>query len=281
MIRLPNIYPGKAVLEQLERWQSEVSGNAFYAQKELAEKLFNKFSNKRNSDKEVFVAIKQSLSEMCAGAQRCVYCEDSAGTQIDHVYPKSLYPELVFSWPNYVFACGDCNTKYKRGRFAVFVADEIDYHELPSAVFPKDNPMPAAPIAFIDPRNEDPMAFAVLDIANTFKFTPMPQLSTVGERKFRYTYEVVLKLNGAERELLREAREEAFGDFKARFIEYDRQKKSGASQDKLDKLVAGIQKKNHITVWREMQRWHINGWLLKAYPELAALFEEHPAALAW
>ena len=33
---------------------------------------------------------------MCAGAKRCMYCEDSAADEVEHHLPKNLYPEFVF-----------------------------------------------------------------------------------------------------------------------------------------------------------------------------------------
>ncbi len=44
-------------------------------------------------------------------------------------------------------------------------------------------------------------------------------------------------------------------------------------------MITGIQKKNHPTVWREMQRWHNNGWLAQVDTELNDLFIANPEAL--
>ena len=46
-------------------------------------------------------------------------------------------------------------------------------------------------------------------------------------------------------------------------------------------MITGIQKKNHPTVWREMQRWHNNGWLAQVDTELNDLFIANPEALTW
>lgn len=46
---------------------------------------------------------------------KCVFCEgftDSTGyMNVEHFYPKSLYPKFTFHWPNLVPACGRCNSK--------------------------------------------------------------------------------------------------------------------------------------------------------------------------
>jgi hypothetical protein len=70
-----------------------------------------------------FERIRAVLCEMCFGPRRCVYCEDSASTQIEHVRPKSLYPEATFSWENLLPACSGCNGP-KNNRFAIFVPEE-------------------------------------------------------------------------------------------------------------------------------------------------------------
>lgn len=39
----------------------------------------------------------------------CGYCEEATDGQVDHFRPKSKFPKLVYAWPNWVFACPDCN----------------------------------------------------------------------------------------------------------------------------------------------------------------------------
>ena len=39
----------------------------------------------------------------------CAYCEESTPGEVDHFRPKSKYPDLVYSWSNWLFACHDCN----------------------------------------------------------------------------------------------------------------------------------------------------------------------------
>lgn len=40
----------------------------------------------------------------------CGYCEEISRGEIDHFRPKSRFPELVYEWSNWVFACHDCNS---------------------------------------------------------------------------------------------------------------------------------------------------------------------------
>ena len=39
----------------------------------------------------------------------CAYCENRCRGEVDHFRPKSRYPNLVYSWDNWLFACHDCN----------------------------------------------------------------------------------------------------------------------------------------------------------------------------
>ena len=39
----------------------------------------------------------------------CAYCEEICRGEVDHFRPKSRYPDLVYSWSNWLFACHDCN----------------------------------------------------------------------------------------------------------------------------------------------------------------------------
>ena len=55
--------------------------------------------------------IKEAL--FASSYQKCGYCEcntaEGGYTQIVHYKPKSLYPELVFEWKNFVPSCAQCN----------------------------------------------------------------------------------------------------------------------------------------------------------------------------
>ena len=39
----------------------------------------------------------------------CGYCERNCRGEVDHFRPKSLFPESVYDWGNWIFACHDCN----------------------------------------------------------------------------------------------------------------------------------------------------------------------------
>ena len=97
--RLPAAHERK-----LEEYQSDVDGKGTY-EKRVAEgkRLFKSRNSKRNG---TFKAVRKTLSVMCRGPRRCMYCEDSAADEVEHFRPKDLYPEAVFVWMNYLYACG-------------------------------------------------------------------------------------------------------------------------------------------------------------------------------
>ena len=114
-----------------------------------------------------------------------------------------------------------------------------------------------------------------------FKFVVKPNLDAENKQKAEYTFFTVLNLNESPREFLREAREEAYEDYKARFEKYNNEKKGDNDQTKLSRMIQGIKRKQHPTVWKEMQRYYQEGWLEGIDEELHNLFEESPEALDW
>ena len=68
------------------------------ARKAKAERLWK---NKRGA---AWDEIRETLRAMASGRQRCMYCEDSEGTDIEHFYPKATYPQYAFDWDNYLLA---------------------------------------------------------------------------------------------------------------------------------------------------------------------------------
>ena len=62
--------------------------------------------------KTVFATLK----EMMGTRERCMYCLDSHGTDIEHFWPKTPYPEKMFVWPNLLLCCTECG-RLKGDRF--------------------------------------------------------------------------------------------------------------------------------------------------------------------
>ncbi len=49
------------------------------------------------------------LRQMAGSRERCMFCEDSRGADIEHFWPRFSYPNKVFSWANMLLACAPCN----------------------------------------------------------------------------------------------------------------------------------------------------------------------------
>jgi hypothetical protein len=63
--------------------------------------------------------LRQLLDGMASGIGRCMYCGDSAGTDIDHFAPLFFAPQRAFAWPNHLLACSYCNSHAKREQFPI------------------------------------------------------------------------------------------------------------------------------------------------------------------
>jgi uncharacterized protein (TIGR02646 family) len=71
----------------------------------------------KQQSNRAFQEIRETLAAMASGLARCMYCEDSQGTDIDHFRPRRRYPEQAFDWSNYLLACSHCNSNQKRDQF--------------------------------------------------------------------------------------------------------------------------------------------------------------------
>jgi len=206
-----------------------------------------------------------------AGACRCAYCEDSAADEVEHIRPKDLYPQVVFAWGNYIYACGPCNGP-KGSHFAVFVEGTVGPVEVarkPKA--PIVPPLGGAP-ALIEPRIEDATKLMFLDLRETYFFIPLAAKGTRDHARADYTIRT-LGLN--IRPLLPRARRQAFLAYVAHVRHYQRERDNKAATARLVQLREVVQQYQHPTVWREMQRQR------EKLPELQALFADVPEAADW
>ncbi|MFI9106654.1 HNH endonuclease [Streptomyces fildesensis] len=72
--------------------------------------------------RHVHSALGKTLAAMAPGLDRCMYCGDSQGTDIDHFEPMSRAPLRTFDWNNHLLACSLCNSHTKRDLFPVDAA---------------------------------------------------------------------------------------------------------------------------------------------------------------
>ncbi|MGP3691256.1 hypothetical protein ACTVZO_42465 [Streptomyces sp. IBSNAI002] len=89
--------------------------------------------------------VRGLLRQMAAGVERCMYCEDNQGTDIDHFQPIADDPLRAFDWLNHLLACSHCNSNTKGHKY------------------PRDD---AGACLLIDPTVEDPAAHLVLFLAS-------------------------------------------------------------------------------------------------------------------
>ena len=54
-----------------------------------------------------WTGFKCDLERVFAGL--CAYCENACRGEVDHFQPKSIFPELVYDWANWLLSCYDCN----------------------------------------------------------------------------------------------------------------------------------------------------------------------------
>lgn len=271
MIQLQNKILSNRAKGQLKKYQQKVLKQPNYEAKVLEAKRVWDGASKQN---KTFLEIKQKLTEICSGSQRCCYCEDAPADEIEHIAPKSIYPLLCFSWSNYLYACGPCNGP-KNNQFAIYLDLDGSYKDItpPKLRTVYINPPSGSPV-LIDPRKENPLDFIILDIqGGTFRFIPLSndQTSKYYERA-KYTI-CVLRLN--KRDYLVNSRKTAFGSYQARLKVYIAEKQSGKTKKHLQKLIEGIQTERHLTVFKEMQRQYVEFGLFKD------LFDPIPEALSW
>jgi 5-methylcytosine-specific restriction endonuclease McrA len=236
----------------------------------------SKTSTKAKAD--TFQIIRQTLSLMCVGTVRCAYCEDSLADEVEHIRPKNFFPQFVFKWGNYLFACGPCNSP-KGNRYGVLTHDTVE--EFIRAPRGPVTPPPTGPAALIDPRTEDPLDFFELDLGGTtpdgvevpgtFEFFPNDAADPGAQARAKFSIEVL----GLNREVMRVARENAFGGFRARLREYVEERQNGASSRRLEGLRDDLLSTPHLTVFAEMRRQQ------DYLPEIRALFDHAPEAKRW
>ena len=256
-----------AAQQKLREWQKAITDEPDFAQRVALGKT--QFSSRNNPDNATFRAVRETLVLMCAGARRCNYCEDSVADEVEHLWPKDLYPELVFAWLNYLYACGACNLR-KNNKFAVF---ETATGQLLVVRRPTGAPVvspPAGKPVFLDPRKDDGLAMLDLDL-QTGIFLPAGTAATKKFQRAKFTIDT-LDLN---REPLPTARTGAYRHYRGQLRDYVALRAAGAPVNEMNDLINFVKGMEHPTVWAEMKRQ-------RAFiPRLTELFTQAPEALNW
>jgi uncharacterized protein (TIGR02646 family) len=235
---------------------------------------------------------------MCVGVEICVYCENNEATDIEHIYPKKLYPEKAFNWENYVLACNKCNSHHKSDKFKIFNPKDsatVEDITLPRGTYSQPTNDDAL---FINQRIDDPLDLIELDLLNqTFVFVERSQQGTREYEKASFTIDL-LGLN--TRGSLVAARKQAVRFFINRLETYvsaknatdfqelkdavdddevgslDDTKSFGQEKQRmLDAIKKDILEGSHPTVWKELIRQRVN------LPKTNGLLTDAPEALNW
>lgn len=290
MIQLVSKSLSKETQNQLDALQVLVNTKPDFEEKAAEAKALWKAKESPKKRKAAFEEVKEVLTSMCVAVETCNYCEQNEANDIEHIHPKSFFPELAFTWDNYLLACKQCNTGYKLDKCHV-----LDAANSPITLLRKKAPIGGSTVAFINPRIEDPNEFMLLNM-QTFKFDIFDDLEIVAQHKAEKTLEI-LKLN--ERDPLIQARKNAaifFYERLDRLIKILAATSNAAiydlltPYDVLDTKISLEQNKDDIEVNHKkaiQQHQHPSVWYaIKTVSRHTdarwkALFEQLPQALDW
>jgi uncharacterized protein (TIGR02646 family) len=293
MLRLINKALSEASSSYLAARQSDIDGRGTFANRASRADTLWDGKTGPNAGERAFDEVKNTLIQMCVGVEICNYCEQSEASDIEHILPKSLFPQSTFVWDNYLLACKKCNTTHKLDAIYIF----NPAHSVNTQWVKRGTEPPTTDYAFIQPRLEDPMDWMELSLMD-FQFYARPPHApgTRGFQKVERTLEI-LALNN--RPTLVNYRRAAFGHFKRLLGEYVAVKNATTHQaleravngdpevnpalpfrDEQTRILNAIQQSiltgEHPTVWREMVRQR-----QRLAPLVQQLFAQAPEALTW
>lgn len=233
---------GEATLAQLDVLSKRVANRTGRVSKyEIASKLFS-------AKRPVFAfdEIKASLKSVAPNIDACYYCERDRHRDIDHIIPKSIEPELAFTWENYAFSCTICNQDAKRSKFAVVNANGavVDCR----GMIGTDMKRPPGVDAFINPRAENGLDFFDLDLATGILIVKS-DLDDVSRARANFTRETLdLNADGLSR-----TRRGAYNGF-VRYMRAIESALNGGDNEKVGRIVQEFDEMGHPTVVMEVWR---------------------------
>ena len=260
-----NVTLSSGAANELAALQAKVDGEADYPARVAAAKRRWGNTKKRESP---FDEVTTALDKMCWGHRRCAYCEDSLADVIEHFWPKDLYPERVFAWENYLYACGPCNGP-KGNAFAILPPGSTNAIEVARGTQTPIVPPIVGDPALLDPRRDDPLDFLELDLVETFRFRERTGIAPRDRERARYTI-VTLGLNA--RSAVIDARRTAYDLL---LLALESVVTRVREQRPLDHARRVVENTSHRSVWEEMKRQHTR------LPELTLPFSVAPIALDW
>lgn len=257
-----------------------------------AKTLWNSKSSTDES-KLKFEKIRDLLYDLCIGKGICNYCENNESIDIEHIYPKSFYPEKCFKWLNYLLACKKCNMYHKNDDFAVFDSTGNVFELIRKQEPPNDDAV------MINPRIENAIDYLNLDIkGKTFLFVPISNNTNSKKyKKAKYTIELLSLNKRAALVTARKIQGKNYVSDLQRYVKIRLAENKEEILDICDPLTADdldlqkslevlkseimhaienkIKTSSHSTVWKELirQRKNLN--------RTNKLFEQAPEAINW
>lgn len=183
MLRLIDRDLGQAEQAILDQLQAKVNAKPDFAKK--AKEVDTLWGTKGGvKGRKAFEQIRLLLESMCVGVKACNYCEGNEANDIEHIFPKSFFPEFAFVWKNYLLACKQCNSGYKLD--LCYVMDDTGkVYATTRGKAPKYKK-----ITMVNPRIEDPRDFFWLNI-KVWKFEIHEGLSLADQNKAAKTLEIL------------------------------------------------------------------------------------------
>lgn len=225
-------------------------------------------------------SAKTAAFEARPRVDRCVYCQDNVGREIDHLRPKTLHPQLAFWWSNLIPACGVCGDRAHKGARDAILDDSAPdgWREITrppkrrSAGDPPVQPPPPGPTAWWNPRLADPLRAMKLDIVDeSFQFIVTATAGSAEHARASWTL-AALKLN--TRSALVRQRRAAYGGY-LRWLGAVVDAHGRGDQAGLANLRADLADQNQPVVWAEMKRQRAD------LSEVDQLVNQYPAVLTW
>jgi HNH endonuclease len=115
MIELSKLNEPDVLKEYKEEWRAQYlsyfdhDGDKYIKKSDIT--IPNSLVRKYNNSKIKAQLLKETN-------EKCAYCESKmlhiTYSDIEHIKPKSLKPELIFEWENLTIACEECNRRHKK-----------------------------------------------------------------------------------------------------------------------------------------------------------------------
>lgn len=151
MINIPIKSLDTDTLSKLEKLQLKIDRKSTFSQK--AAKAQSSWDSK---NAKTFRKVIDTLLLMNISKGICNYCEQNESNDIEHIDPKSFFPEKTFVWENYILACKQCNSGHKLDKCFVFDSSgSLNFLERSIQPSSKD-------VAFINPRIDDPSKYMII-----------------------------------------------------------------------------------------------------------------------